>query len=228
MYHHLKGLILKTQVLSEADKLLTIYTYEWGKITAVAPGAKKIKAKFASSTEPVTENEFCVYATKSSFRPRITGVRTLNNYSKLYCDWKRLTIAQYCSEIVDVLTPYNSENPQKYELVARTWQLLETAENPWRILIAFTLRFLNLSGYSFIEYLRSNKTQISQYEKNVISKLATLSGDDIDKIFDLAPETEESIKRYVDSYLAMYLPRSLATKEFCQKIDFSHQTMAVR
>ncbi|MFC1501442.1 DNA repair protein RecO [Elusimicrobiota bacterium] len=228
MYHQLKGLILKAQISSEADKLLTIYTYEWGKITAIAPGAKKIKAKFSTSTEPLTENEFYVYASRSSVRPKITSVKPLNNFSELYCDWRRFTIAQYCSEIAEVLTPFNSENANKYELISRTLSLLETAKYPWRIFIAFTLRFLKLSGYSFIEYLRRNETAISKYEKNIINKLATLSGEDVDKVFDLAPETEKNIKRYIDNYLNMYLPRSLATKEFCQKINFSQHTVAAR
>ena len=35
MYQQLKGLILRGQVSAEADKLITIYTYEWGKISAI-------------------------------------------------------------------------------------------------------------------------------------------------------------------------------------------------
>jgi len=56
--------------------------------------------------------------------------------------------------MTEMLTPFNSENLKKYELLQRTWGLLEKVRYPWRIFAAFTLRFLKLSGYSFIEYLR--------------------------------------------------------------------------
>jgi len=219
MYHHIKGLVLKSKISAEADQLITLYTYEWGKISAIVPGAKKIKAKLGWAAEPVRENEFLVYLKGQNLRPKVTGARCLNNFSKLFFDWRRLTIAHYCAEIVDVLTPYNSENTRKYDLLSRTWELLETAKYPWRIFSAFVLRFLNLSGYSFVEYLKRNDGLVSKSEKAHISKLSSISGDEVDALLDLEKEIEYNVSRAIDGYLSTYLPRKLYSREFYRQIE---------
>ncbi|MCX5781794.1 MAG: DNA repair protein RecO [Elusimicrobia bacterium] len=218
MYYHIKGLVLKSQISAEADKIITVYTHEWGKISAVVPGAKKIKAKLAWAAEPIRENEFLVYAKNGYLRPKVTGAKAINSFTKLFCDWRRFSIAQYCAEIMDVLTPFNSENARKYELLSRTWNLLETSKYPWRIFSAFVLRFLNLSGYSFTEFLKRNKHLVNNPERELIGKLSNMPGEDVDKLFPLESRIETNIKQAIDSYLSMYLPRKLCSKEFCEKI----------
>jgi len=41
MYYQLRSLVLRSDVSSEADKLVRLYTYEWGKISAIVPGQKR-------------------------------------------------------------------------------------------------------------------------------------------------------------------------------------------
>ncbi|MHB9154351.1 MAG: DNA repair protein RecO [Endomicrobiales bacterium] len=223
MYYQLRGLVLRSQVSAEADKLLTLYTHEWGKITALVPGAKKIKAKFSAATEPVTESEFMVYLNHPSARPKVTGARLVNSFPALRRDWRRFTVAQYCSEISEVLTPFNAENPKKYELLLRTWALLAEARYPWRIFVAFCLRFLKLSGYSFVEFLRGERTGVSDEEQRVIQQLSTLSGEEIDRKLEIEPQVEKEVRAHLESYLNTYLPRPLATREFWNKVGIAHR-----
>lgn len=219
MYHNLHGLVLRSDVSSEADKRITLYTAEWGKISAVVPGAKKIKAKLSAACEPVMESEFTVYVKSPSVRPKVTGVRILYHFPELRLDWRKFIVAQCCAEISDTLTPYYAENEQKYELLARTWKLLEHAANPRRILTAFTMRFLRLSGYSFTEYLKREHSFIPAGEKNVINQLATLSGEDVDRNLAIEPAMEKDICNHLDGYLDQYLPRPLATRKFWKQIE---------
>jgi len=221
MHHRLRGLILREQISAEADKLITVYTREWGKISAVVPGAKKIKAKLSAATQPIMESELSVYAGSPTARPRVTGVVLLSSFGALRCDWRRFTMAQCCAEIHEVLTPYHLEHAQKYDLLLRTWQLLERAQNPWRITVAFTLRFLRLSGYSFLEYLKRERSGISPAEQHVIKQFATLPGEEVDRNLQFESSLEKEIAKHVDEYLDLYLPRPLATKKFLKKMDIS-------
>lgn len=219
MYYQLKGLVLRSRVSAEADKLVTLYTYEWGKITAVVPGAKKIKAKFIAAAEPVTECEFLVYVKHQASRPKVTGAKITESFAGLRKDWRNFSIASFCAEVCDQLTPFNSENTKKYELLQRTWCLLGRARNPWRIYTAFALRFLKLSGYSFYEYLKSENVSMPEREMNIIQNLSTLSGEDLDKNFELTTAAEERVRRYLDAYLSLYISRPLASREFFRKIN---------
>jgi DNA repair protein RecO (recombination protein O) len=218
MYYQLKSLVLRVRISDEADKLATLYTYEWGKVTALVPGAKKIKAKLSAATEPVSETELMVYVASPTARPTVTGAKIIDSFASLRYDWRRFALAQYCAEITEVLTPFNSENARKYELLARTWKLLEAAQHPWRIFAAFTLRFLKYSGYSFTDYLKKSGHPIPPKEMQAIQKMATLSGDDVDKELDIEENLEKDIQRRQDSYINLYLPRPLSTREFWQMI----------
>lgn len=219
MYYQLKSLILCSKVSGEADKLIKVYTYEWGKISAIVPGAKKINAKLACATEPVTESSITVYLKNPQARPKITGAVILNAFPVLRSDWRGFWIAQYCAEITEILTPFNSANERKYELLLRTWKLLENAVHPWRIFSAFTLRFLKLSGYSFIEYLKRENSSIPKKEIKIIQSLAALSGEDVDKNTEMDETAEKNVMKHLENYLKNYLPRPLAAKEFWQQIN---------
>lgn len=219
MYYQLNGLVLRSRICAEADKLVTLYTREWGKITAVVPGAKKIKAKFSAASEPVTECEFMVYARHQAVRPKVTSAKISESFMGLRSNWKNYSIAACCAEICDQLTPFNAENPAKYELLRRTWGLLGQARNPWRIYTAYVLRFLKLSGYNFYEYLVGENIGMPEKELKTIQCLTKLSGRELDCNFDLPQAAEERIRRYIDSYLQLYLPRPLSSREFFRKIQ---------
>ncbi|MCB4791629.1 MAG: DNA repair protein RecO [Elusimicrobia bacterium] len=221
MYQNSFGLILKASVLNEADKLLTIYTRQWGKIFAVAPGAKKIKAKYIGATEPIIETDFMFYFTSSTSRPKVTGAKILNSFPCLTKNWRRHFIAQYCAEICDKLTPLQSQNLSKYDLLHRSWKLLETADNPWRIYIAYALRFLKLSGYDFSEYIKKEDSYMTKDETEVIRHLSIFSGDDIDKNLSIEQEMEETLMKKIDNFIAYYLHHNLSTKKQWQKLIYA-------
>ncbi|GHT42583.1 hypothetical protein AGMMS49921_08090 [Endomicrobiia bacterium] len=46
VYYKIKGLILNSKTHGEYDKLVTIYSYEWGKIQAVVPGPRELPQNF--------------------------------------------------------------------------------------------------------------------------------------------------------------------------------------
>lgn len=204
MYYTIKGLVLNSSTRSEADKLITVYSYEWGKIQAVVPSAKKIKAKLSSATEPLTESEFMVLQRHPSVRPKVTGAGIINNNTPVKTDFKRNLYALYAAEIGDKFAPLNMENAEKYELLVRVWHLLGHCQFPQRVLTAFVLRFLKLSGYGFTDYIKHNSSFIDKEIEKGIRKFSSCSGDDADKICDF---DDNKIWNYVETYLTNYIKR---------------------
>lgn len=204
MYYSVKGLVLKSGVYSESDKLITVYSYEWGKFQAIVPGAKKIKAKLASATEPLTESEFMVLLKHPSMRPRITGASIVNNNTPVKRDFKRTVYALYAAEISDKFAPANMENAEKYGLIVRVWHLLGGCLCPRRVLLSFALRFLKLSGYGFSDYLKNSGSLIDEETARGIRKFSSCSGDEADKICDF---DDDKIWNYVEAYITNYIKR---------------------
>ncbi len=215
MYYHIKGLVLNSTVQSEADKRITVYSYEWGKIQAVVPSAKKISAKLAGATEPLTESEFMVHQNHPLMTPKITGASIINNNTALKIDLKKNIYALYAAEICDKFVPYNMENAEKYELLVRVWEVFGECSHPQRVLTAFVLRFLKLSGYGFLDYLKYNSSFIDKEIERGIRKFSKCSGNDADNICEF---DDIKIWNYVETYLSNYIKRP-SVGVFLKKIN---------
>ncbi|OEG69843.1 hypothetical protein ATZ36_00220 [Candidatus Endomicrobiellum trichonymphae] len=214
MYYSIKGLVLNAKIQGEHDKLITVYSYEWGKIQAVVPSAKKIAAKLSSATEPLTESEFMVFGSYPVLRPKITGANIIENNTKIKTDFKRNLYALYAAEVSDKIAPFNLENTVKYNLIVRIWQILSVCKYPKRALTAFILRFLKLSGYAFSDYLKNNNAFAGIGIEKTVKRLSNCSGDNIDMLEEIE---EEKIWNCVENYLTNYIRRP-ALSVFLKKI----------
>jgi DNA repair protein RecO (recombination protein O) len=215
MYYTLKGLVLKTFDRGEADKGVTLYTCEWGKIYAVAPGAKKIAAKLACACEPLTESEFMVFQSHPSNRPKITGAKIISNNTGIKTDFTRNVYALYAAEIGDKFAPLNAVNAEKYVLIKRIWEILSSCSYPKRALTAFALRFLKLSGYGFADYLQNSAPVVDRNVENAVKKLSVCGGDEVD---GLCGYDDNAVWNYVETYMENYIKKpsvSVFMKKIC-------------
>jgi len=215
MYYVIRGLILNAKIQNEHDKVITVYSYEWGKIHAVVPSAKKIAARLSSATEPLTESEFMVFNNYPAIRSKVTGAIIIKNNTKVKTDFNKNLYALYAAEISDKFTPFSLRNTEKYSLISRIWELLGVCKYPKRALIAFILRFLKLSGYAFSDYLKLNNTFIDRNVKEAIKKLSGCSGDEVDFMEEIE---DESVWNCVESYLGNYISRP-SLSIFFKKIE---------
>jgi DNA repair protein RecO (recombination protein O) len=204
MYYTIKGLVLNAKIRGECDKLITIYSYELGKIQAIVPGAKKIAAKLSFATEPITESEFMIFSTNISARPKVTGANIIKNNTNVKMDFNRNLYALYAAEVSEKFVPFNLKNPQKYKLILRIWEILGTCKYQKRALIAFILRFLKLSGYAFYDYLKQNNAFVSADIERGIRKLSSCFGDDIDLLEGIE---DGKIWGCLENYLMNYIHR---------------------
>jgi DNA repair protein RecO (recombination protein O) len=216
MYYAIKGLVLNAKILGEYDKLITVYSYEWGKICAIVPSAKKITAKLSYATDPLTESEFMTYQNHPNVRPTITGSVILNNNARIKTDIKRNLYALYAAEICNKLTPFNLVNEEKYILISRIWEVMAACKKTKRALCAFALRILKLSGYAFFDYLKDNNSFIGNDIKTAVKKLSNCYGGDIDAFEEI---DDDKVWNCIESYLSNYIRRP-ALSIFLEKIGW--------
>ncbi len=218
MYYNLNALILNTSISSEADKTITVYTCKWGKIRAVVPSAKKIMAKLAPATEPVTESEITIYQPGINAKPTVTGARILNNNSDLKSDFNRYSLALYVSELSDKFAPINVPNEKKYDLISRTWQLLGSSPVPLRVLTAFSLRLLKISGYSMTDYI-IRESAMKKTDFFCLQKISNCSGEELEMLEGFDNGKDKIMWSYVENYIKTHVPQ-LSVGIFLKKIKF--------
>ena len=128
------GINLKTQVLGDSDKIVTILTPEFGLIRAVAPGARKHNSSLGGRSGMFVVNELLI--AKGRSLDKITQAQTLKTYPGLAKDLGKLAASQYLAEIV--LCQALSEQPQEelYELFNEHLHRLEalSSTNPSGVL----------------------------------------------------------------------------------------------
>lgn len=113
--YKVEGIVIKRINIGEADKLITFFTKQKGKIVCLAKGIRKIFSKRASSLELF--NHVSMYIVKGKNLDVVAEVKTLHSFC---CLQKKLTLLSnvyYLIELIDRLTAENQDNIQIYELL---------------------------------------------------------------------------------------------------------------
>lgn len=143
------GLVLHRLNLGENDKILTLYTREHGKLSAVAKGARKGKSPISGATELFTKSRLLL-ATGRSLEV-IAQCEIADSYPRLRGDLERLTRATYLCELLDGLSLErdSSASAEIFDLTSAALSLMQE-EAAWldAPLHAWELRLLSLLGYA--------------------------------------------------------------------------------
>ncbi len=143
---NVKALVLHSRPLGERDRLLTLYSREMGKISAVAPGARKMKSKLAASVELLTCGHYLLYRGRSMFT--VSQVEQEQNFQAIRRKMQLYATGTYFAELVAKTVQENEANPALFELLLGAWHHLEE-ERAAPLLLAryFELQLLSLLGY---------------------------------------------------------------------------------
>ena len=112
-----EAIILRTQKLGEADRIITLLTREHGRVRGVAKGVRRTMSKFGARLEPGSHVDIQLH--KGRTFDTITQVEAINNYGEtLTDDYQRWTIA---SAILETAERFTS---QEYEPALQEFQLV--------------------------------------------------------------------------------------------------------
>ena len=144
-----QGVVLRTQKLVEADRIITLFTKEHGRIKAVAKGVRRTKSKFGARLEPTSFVDLQLYAGKSL--DIVTEVTSIENFGQaLSADYKNWTTANSILEAAERFTE-NEHEPavQQFNLVVGALRALAYATyDSSLILDAYLLRSLAVAGFA--------------------------------------------------------------------------------
>ncbi len=131
--------------IGEADRILTLFTPELGKVRAVAKGIRKPRSRKAGHLELFT----CARLLLAVGRDLdiITQAEGLDPYRPLRDDLLRGAYAAYMVELLDRFTPDAEENPELYQLLRQGLTWAATAVDLALAARYYELHLLGLAGY---------------------------------------------------------------------------------
>ena len=143
------GIVLRTQKLGEADRIITILGRHTGRIRAVAKGVRRTKSRFGARLEPFTHVDLMLHTGRSL--DIITQAEVIRPYGEpLTADYPRYTAGVAMLETAERFTPVEKE-PSLRELLLLIGGLRTLGEGehePGLVLDAFLLRSLAVAGYA--------------------------------------------------------------------------------
>jgi DNA repair protein RecO (recombination protein O) len=102
------GVVLRTQKLGEADRIITILTRHNGRVRAVARGIRRTKSRFGGRLEPFTHVDVMIHAGRSL--DVITQAEVIRAYgTPLVTDYPKYTAGTAMLETAERFTPVEKE-----------------------------------------------------------------------------------------------------------------------
>jgi DNA repair protein RecO (recombination protein O) len=144
-----EGVVLRTQKLGEADRIITLLTRDHGRVRAVAKGVRRTSSRFGARLEPFMQVDLQLYEGRSL--DIVQQAETLAPYGQqIATDYPRYTAGTAMLETAERLTAEEKEPArQQYLLLVGGLRSLARGEHdPALVLDAFLLRSLAVAGWA--------------------------------------------------------------------------------
>lgn len=143
------GVVLRTQKLGEADRIITVLTRHHGRVRLVAKGVRRTSSRIGARLEPFSHVDLQCYIGRSL--DIATQVVTLDPFGgRLSRDYARYTAGTAMLEAAERFTE-NERDPATQQfllLVGGLRALAESQRDPMLVLDAFLIRSLAIAGYA--------------------------------------------------------------------------------
>jgi DNA repair protein RecO (recombination protein O) len=144
-----EAVVLRTQKLGEADRIITLLTRGHGRVRAVAKGVRRTSSRFGARLEPFSHVD--VQLAEARSLDVITQAETLQPYAgRMGADYAAYTAGTVMLETAERLVIEEKEPAvQQYLLLVGALRAIcDTGRPPAQVLDAFLLRSLAVAGYA--------------------------------------------------------------------------------
>ena len=241
-----KGLIIREQIVSEGDSLVTILTKFNGVIKAFVKGAKNIRNKNFSSVQLFCYSEFSIYKGRNKYI--INESSLIDSFFRLRRDIEKLALTQYFCEIIFNLVQegVNSEEILRFTLNS-FHRIANTKLNISVTKSIFEFRIISMSGYMpnliscyrcvsirgkeiffsckeggivCSECLVGGDKELIKINFSVLSALRHIVYSDFNKIFsfELGKENQQLLSFITEKYLLNFIEKDLKTLKFYKSL----------
>ncbi len=147
-----EAVVLRTQKLGEADRIVTMLSRQHGKIRAVAKGVRRTASKFGARLEPFMVADIQCYIGRSL--DIVQQAESLGSYgAEITSDYASYTAASVMVETADKITDDDGSLQQYLLLVGALRSLARGEHAPTSTLDSYLLRALSIAGWapSFVD-----------------------------------------------------------------------------
>jgi DNA repair protein RecO (recombination protein O) len=241
-----EAIVLRRSDFGEADRLLTVFTPDRGKLRLVAKGARKPSSRKSGHVELFSHGLFLVAVGREL--DIVTQAETLEPFLPLREDLLRTTYAYYVAELADAFTAERDENRAIFDLLKDAFGWVCTAGELALVARYYELHLLGLAGYQpqlfvcggcqvrlqpVVNYLSAadggvfcpkcgyDKVGMREISLNALKVLRFLQTREWEtcRLLRLSPASHAEIERAMNHYITYHLERNLKSVSFIQRLQ---------
>lgn len=118
------GFVLRSQPLRDADLIVTLFTHELGKVSALARGARRSKRRFAGALGQLVVARYELSRSPRGELWSLDSATVERQWLDLAADVAALAHASYVLELIRELLPAETPEPEVFALMLELWELL--------------------------------------------------------------------------------------------------------
>jgi DNA repair protein RecO (recombination protein O) len=142
------ALVLRVTDFSETSLVVSLFTREFGKIGALAKGARRLKNPFESALDVLTHCRIVFLHKSSEALDLVTEAKLVRRFRPCGANLRGLYAGYYVAELLGDLTDDNDPHPELFDLADETLAALAAGEVVHRRLPRFELGALGYVGHA--------------------------------------------------------------------------------
>lgn len=245
MLQKCEGIVIRTTDYGETNKVVTLYTREWGKVGVMARGAKKPNSRLSAVTQLFTYGYFLIQ--KGSGLGSLQQGELISSLRAIREDIFLTAYASYIVELTDKATADEKKpNPFLFELLYQTLTLMNDGYDTDIITNIYEMKMLDLFGLhpclnqcsvcgstdgqfsfsiregGFICHRCLDKDPYHlKISQAAVKLLRIFYYFDLARLgsIDVKPETKVELKKIISAYYDEYSGLHLKTKKFLKQMD---------
>lgn len=244
MLEKCEGIIIRTTNYGETNKIVTLYTREWGKVGVMARGAKKPNSRLAAVTQLFTYGYFLVQ--KSTGLGGLQQGEIISSMRSIKEDIFLTAYASYIVDLTDKSTEDRKPNPFLFELIYQTLNLINEGYDAEIIVNIFEMKMLNSLGlYPVLNQCTICKNTEGHFSFSIregglichrclekdpyhfkitpatVKLLRLFYFLDLSRLGNISvkPETKAELKKVITTYYDEYSGLNLKTKKFLNQME---------
>lgn len=144
---HTDALVLRHADYGDYDRMVTLFTPEYGRIDAIARGCRRPKSPLVNAVEPFTSGEFQLYSRRERYS--IDQCQIKESFYELRTDYDRLVHGVYWLKLLDATLMPEVAAPPLFLTTLRALAHLNYSDLPLELLtMAFEMHLMAQLGFA--------------------------------------------------------------------------------
>lgn len=204
-----KGIVISKKDIEEADRYITIFMEDYGKVSTVIKGIRKSKKRDKTAVDILSLTDFQFYKKNDSLI--ISNFSTIKDYIGIKSDIDKINIVFYIFSILNQILVENGRNRKIYEILEKTLNYLDLSNDErknYLLILYFLYIIIKEEGISI-----ENNNDMEELQVEVQTQRKVEIDDNVKKILEYLFKDNLKVVINDEKYKIDYIKKAILVLE---------------